>query len=340
MTKTFTVEQSNPDVLTYENIKLRLSSQCQPDNTSTFPEIADSTIISVFFQPSCSDVQLASTHRLVNSTTQTVQTLSIGGYNYSMASLKGIRLQYKGENDADYRTLHEYIKDYTGSEQNKSVLPALEGTNKLNYPIDLRSNNYTDQTYVFRAITVCNQGGEEVNNESEEIEIVRDMALPMLIATPTPASGILTTGSDMTITFNEDIKNGSLSKANNFVVEGELNETKVTHEVALSLTGNETAKTQGTMDLAGKSFSASMWLNYSSNGTLLQHGTSTNNFTVAVEGGKLAISVNDNKITSADELPKDVDLVYLLYCMLRYPAPYRFAIAAALINILILWLYV
>ena len=33
-----------------------------------------------------------------------------------------------------------------------------------------------------------------------------------------------------------------------------------------------------------------------------------------------------------------VDLVYLLYCMLRYPAPYRFAIAAALINILILWL--
>lgn len=310
MTKTFTVEQSNPDVLTYENIKLRLSSQCQPDNTSTFPEIADTTIISVFFQPSCSDVQLASTHRLVNSTTQTVQTLSIGGYNYSMASLKGIRLQYKGENDADYRTLHEYIKDYTGSEQNKSVLPALEGTNKLNYPIDLRSNNYTDQTYVFRAITVCNQGGEEVNNESEEIEIVRDMALPMLIATPTPASGILTTGSDMTITFNEDIKNGSLSKANNFVVEGELNETKVTHEVALSLTGNETAKTQGTMDLAGKSFSASMWLNCSSNGTLLQHGTSTNNFTVAVEDGKLAISVNDKKVTSTTELPKD-EWIYL-----------------------------
>jgi len=305
MTKTFTVEQSNPDVLTYENVQLRLSSQCQPDNTSTFPEIADTTTISVYFQPSCSDVQLATSHRLVNNTTQTVQTLSISGYNYSMASLKGIRLQYKGESDADFRTLHEYIKEYTGNEQNKSVLPALEGTNKLNFTLDLRSNNYTDQTYVFRAITVCNQGGEEVNNESEEIEIVRDMTLPMLIATPTPASGILTTGSDMTITFNEDIKNGSLSKANNFVVEGELNETKVTHEVALSLTGDETAKTQNTIDLAGKSFSASMWLNYSSNGTLLQHGTSTNNFTVAVEGGKLAISVNGNKTTSADELPQD-----------------------------------
>lgn len=33
-----------------------------------------------------------------------------------------------------------------------------------------------------------------------------------------------------------------------------------------------------------------------------------------------------------------LDLVYLLYCMVRYPAPYRFAIAAALINVLILWL--
>ena len=141
MTKTFTVEQSNTDVLTYENIQLRLSSQCQPDNTSTFPEIADTTTISVFFQPSCSDVQLASSHRLVNSTTQTVQTLSISGYNYSMASLMGIRLQYKGENDADFRTLHEFIRDYTGNEQNKSVLPALEGANKLNFTIDLRENN-------------------------------------------------------------------------------------------------------------------------------------------------------------------------------------------------------
>ncbi len=32
------------------------------------------------------------------------------------------------------------------------------------------------------------------------------------------------------------------------------------------------------------------------------------------------------------------DLVYLVYCLLRYPAPYRFVIAAALIDVLILWL--
>ncbi len=307
MLKTFTVEQSNPDVLNYPDIKIRIASQCQPDNTGVFPEIADTTSISVYFQPTCSDVQLASSHSLVNTDTETAQTLSISGYNYSMASLEGIRLQYKGKNDADFTTLKEYVKDAkrVASDPNLELLPALEGTKKLNFVIDLREDDFTDQTYVFRAITVCNQGGVEVNNESDEIEVVRDMARPMLIATPTPASGILTSGADMTITFNEDIQASSLTEPNNFNVVGVLNETEVAHEVALSLTGENAAKTQSTVDLNNKSFATSMWVNYTTDGTLLQHGTSSNNFTVAIKDGKLAVSVNDSKAVSTSELPKN-----------------------------------
>jgi hypothetical protein len=92
MTKTFTVEQSNPDVLTYKDIKIRISSQCQKDNTGIYPEIADTTTVSFYFQPSCSDIHLASSHSLVNTDTKTMQTLSISGYNYPMASLTGVRL--------------------------------------------------------------------------------------------------------------------------------------------------------------------------------------------------------------------------------------------------------
>ena len=305
MLKTFTVEQSNPDVLSYPDIQIRISSQCQPDNTGVFPEIADTTTVSVYFQPTCSDVNLATTHTLVNTDTETAQTLTISGYNYSMQSLEGIILQYKGKNDADFVNLQKYVKDkkLIASDPNLKELPALTGTNKLQFVIDLRKEDFSDQTYVFRAITVCNQGGVEVNNESEEIEIVRDMTRPMLIATPTPASGILTNGADMTITFNEDIQNGILYKLTNFDVLGVLNETEVAHEVALNLTGENAAKTQNTIDLSSKSFSTSMWLNYTSNGTLLQHGTSTNNFTVAIENGKLAVSVAGQKVTSTKSLP-------------------------------------
>ena len=307
MVKTFTVEQTNPDVLNYEDIKLRISSQCQPDNTGVFPEIADTTTISVYFQPTCSDVQLASTHTLVNTDTETPVTLSISGYNYSMQSLKGIRLQYKGANEANFKTIQEYSKDEASvaADKNLILLPALEGTSKLNYVIDLRQTDFSDQTYVFRAITVCDQGGIEVNNESEEVTIIRDMTRPQLIAQPTPASGILGAGDDLTITFNEDIQGGILSKPNNFDVFGVLNESYVAHDVALSMTGSIPAKTEATMDLSGKSFSTSMWLNYSSDGRLLQHGTKDQNFTVSIEEGKLAVSTGGTKVVSKEALPAD-----------------------------------
>ena len=182
MEKTLTVEQSKPDVLSYENIQLRLGSQCQKDNTGVFPEIASYTSFSAYFQPTCSDVHLAANHTLINNDTQDNLVLSISGYNYSMTSLNKIILQYKGKNDADFTTLHEYIRDYSGNEANKSALKPLVGNDKETFSIDMRKDDYKDQTYVFRAITVCNLGGE-VNNESEEVEVLRDVTSPMLIAT-------------------------------------------------------------------------------------------------------------------------------------------------------------
>jgi len=302
MVKTFTVEQSNPSVMEYHDVTIRIASQCQKDNTGIYPEIASYTSFSAYFQPTCSDVHLAANHNIVNTNTRDNLVLSISGYNYSMETLEGIRLQYKGMNDADFTTLHEYIKGYTGTESNKSALIALTGTNTLDYAIDLRKDDFADKTYVFRAVTVCEIGGE-VNNESEEVEVIRDMSVPQLIATPTPASGVLGIGDDLTITFNEDIQGGILNKPNNFTVVGVLNETEVAHEVALSLTGKNTAKTDATMDLSGKSFSASLWLNYTADGRLLMHGTKDDNFTVSIVNGQLVVNVNGSKATSTPTLP-------------------------------------
>ena len=319
MVKTISVSQTNPDVLKYENVKLRIASQCQKDNTSTYHEIADTTSFSVFFQPACSDIKLASTHTLVNSDTETPVTLSISDYNYSMASLKGVRLEYKGEHDADFRTLQEYTKDKNRlkSDPNLKELIPLEGTNKLTYLIDLRKDDFADKTYVFRAVTVCDQGGAEVNNESMEIEIVRDMTRPMLIASPSPANGILSSSDDLLITFNEDVQGSVLTKPNNFDVVGILNESEVAHDVALSLTGENPAKTEATMNLSGKSFSTNMWVNYSTDGTLLTHGSADCNFNIAIENGKLAVSVAGQKTTSTVALPKSK----WLYLNVAYEAP-------------------
>lgn len=305
--KTMTVEQSNPAVMNYENVKLRISSQCQTDNTGVFPEIADTTEISAFFQPSCSEVRLAASQRLINtSTMDTKVKMSISGYNYSMATLRGIKLQYRSLNDADFTTLQEYVKDSAllANDPNLKIMPPLTGTNTLDYTIDFADETrFADKTYIFRAITMCGYG--DVYNESEEVEIVRDMSRPQLIATPSPASGIFRSGDNISITFNEDIQNSILNSVDNFTVAGILNDSKVAHNVALNLSGDNTAKTDATIDLTDKSFTTSMWLNYSADGRLLHHGTAAAGFALDIENGKLAVSVLGDKKTSVAALPKN-----------------------------------
>ena len=321
MVKTLTVKQTNPDILNYENVTLRMSSQCDNDPMSPRGEVADYASFSVYFQPTCSDIKLESSHSLVNTDTEGPVTLSMSGYNYSMTTLKGLRLQYKAEGDADFRTLQEYTKDAArlAADPNLRELPSLEGTSKLNYVIDLRTGDFADKTYVFRAITVCDQGGKEVNNESEELTIVRDMTRPMLIATPSPANGILTSADDLLITFNEDIQGSILTKPNNFEVVGVLNESEVAHDVALSLTDNAKAKTETTVNLSGKSFAVSFWMNYATDGTLLTHGTADNSFSIAIDGGKLAVIVADTTVTSTETLPAGK----WLYMNVSYNADYK-----------------
>ena len=94
-----------------------------------------------------------------------------------------------------------------------------------------------------------------------------------------------------------------MSKANNFDVVGVLNESRVQHDVALSLTGENAAKTEAAVSLNGKSFTASMWVNYQTDGTLLKHGTKDNNFTASIVDGKLILNVAGQKVPSTVTLP-------------------------------------
>lgn len=299
--KTLTLRQSDQDVLNYENIGIRMYAVTQPD------DIYSDKTVSVQFQPSCTDIDLAATTSLVNTNSEDPIIFSMSGYDYNQASFERIRLQYKGENDANFKNLQEFVKDEKLAENdpNLKVFKALSGTEKLTHSVDLTSNDYTDQTYIFRAQTVGVRGGQEVTSESEEIRVVRDMSRPQLITNPTPTSGILTSGDNITLTFNEDVQNNILSKTSNFVVNAVMNETKVEHEVAIDLTEGSEARTTSAINLANHPFSADMWINYSADGRLLQHGSNGNCFTASIREGKLVISIDDNEIVSNETLPKD-----------------------------------
>ncbi len=310
MQKTLTIRQSDEDILEYDDIVLRMYSLSQPeDGTGNFPGIYSDQTVSVHFQPSCTDINLATSANVVNTDTEDPIILSMNGYDYNQVSFQEIRLQYKGENDANFKNLKVFVKDNEDGrkkkENDKSLdfFHALNGTDKLTYSLDLRESDFSDQTYVFRAQTVGYRGGNEVTNESEEIRIVRDMSRPQLITNPTPTNGVLNAGGSITLTFNEDINHSILTKTGNFVVTGSMNETEVAHEVALELTGSGAAKTAATIDLSNRPFSANLWIYYTADGTILQHGTAGNCFTASVRDGKLILAVGKDEVVSDVVLP-------------------------------------
>lgn len=301
VTKTLQLRQTVLDTLEYKDITLHMYALTQPD------DIFSDQSLNVSFQPSCTDIDLAVTTSVVNTESDAPVTFSMSGYDYNQASFQEIRLQYKGENDANFKNLQVFVKDKArvDADPNLKLFTALSGTEKLTRQVDLRSSDYTDQTYVFRAVTVGIRGGDEVTSQSEEIRIVRDMSRPQLITNPTPVSGILTAGGNITLTFNEDIASNVLTKTNNFIVTGMMNESEVAHDVALALNPTGVARTQADIDLSGRSFAADFWLNCSTDGTVFQHGTSGNSFTVSIREGKLVIAVGGQEAVSTKTLPKD-----------------------------------
>ncbi len=304
--KTLTLRQTNLDVLDY-NIKLYYYSTSQPDDTGIFPGIYATGDVTVQFQPFCSDIELAVSESVVNTASIAPLTFQMSGYDYNQSSFEEIRLQYKGENDANYTTLQTFVKDpaRVAADANLKLFTALKNGNKLTYAADLRNSQFSDQNYIFRALTVGYRNGNEITNSSEEIRVVRDMSRPQLLSAPTPSTGVLTASDNITIMFNEDIRHNSLSATNNFIVTGIMNESEVDHAVAMSLIGNATAKTESTINLSGRSFAVNMWLNYSHDGRILMHGTQGNCFTASIEEGKLVLAIEDTKVVSAETLPQN-----------------------------------
>ena len=301
--KTIQLKQSDLGVLDFENIQIVLKSQCQGDPTATFPVIADTVSISANFVPSCSDITLQIDERILNSYTDSDLQIVVKDFDRAFRNFKGVRIQYKGERDINWSLAKEYVVNAEDKTENNILLES----NSINYTFDMSNSALLpDQTYQFRAITMCDFGSGEIHNESETINVIKDMTKPMLLGNPSPANGILTADGEVSVTFNEDIKSSSLRDVDNFIVRAKLNGYRVDHGVAMNFTGGAPAVTEADIDLSARDFAFNFWLNYSKAGNIIEHGQASSKFVVALnDAGNLVVKINDEVYTSKTVVPAD-----------------------------------
>ncbi len=299
--KTIMLRQTDLGVLNYENIQLVLKSQCQ-GGLQFSGIIADTIEISASFTPSCSNIELEINDRILNTSTGAVLPIKVKGYNMQYSNFQGFRLQYKGTHDTDWTMIGEWLLNTDGNDK-AHLLDAGE----ITYQFDMSDNAFMpDGSYQFRAITLCNYGTGEIHNESETIEVIKDMTRPMLFGSPSPSSGILTAEGEIAVTFNEDIKATSLTDTRNFLVQGRLNGYKVEHQVAMMLQDGTAAKTVTDMHFSSTPFAINCWFNYTKEGDIITFGNATNKLVIALNNtGQMVVNVNQQTITSTNSVPRD-----------------------------------
>lgn len=300
--KQLQLEQTNQGQLAFDSIAIVLASQYQYDSSSTWDVIADTVYVSADFVPSSSAVRLLLDKNVVNTVTNDTLGITFDQFDRTYSGLKAFRVQTYAPGASDWLTLMEYVVDPKDLNQNNKLLSD-RSSEKFRYNM----HGLADGDYRFRVLSVSLYGGEEITRSSNEIAIAKDMVKPKPLGLPQPSDGILAIGDDISVTFNENIVKGALGSDGNFEVTGVLNGSRISHNTAFAMQGKEVAAaTEAEIPLAGKGFSADMWLKADGSGTILSHGNGTEKFKLALDDSRhLVVTVGNGTFTSVGTLPSD-----------------------------------
>ena len=296
ITKALQIRQTDMSKLNFEKIGIVFASTSQPG------DINDVVYLSAHFTPSSSPVSLVMNKRLMNTSNGTNLVLTFKDFDRNYTNLKAFRIQYKKQGATDWTLLKEYVLNSADKTTNNEMLPS-QGA-EVAYELPMAA--FSDGEYSFRVESASTNGLSEVHRYSDELTLTKDMQRPTPLGQPEPSNGILNIGDDLSVTFNETILKGELTKVANFKVTGVLNGAPVAHWTALSMQNTSAAaSTEASINLAGKDFSFDAWVNLSTGaGTLLSHGNGTARFAVGVDADeKLVVNIAGNTYTSTATVP-------------------------------------
>lgn len=317
-----TLEVHKGTVMNYDNLRLKLQSQCQSDPTDFLDDIMDDVVFSVHYIPSATDVKISkpSNNWTYNTQLPTVEEegvkkhymeVVLDGFDVNYDNFHRIMLQYKpaSASDNDWTTLMSYYNDQAlydqaiaNGQNAEMILAADAGTIKYKWMLD----DLQDQHYDLRAVGTSMINNVEYEKVSEVYTGVKDMYNPRLFGSAQPANGVLTINDEIRLNFNETIAEGYLTD-NNFQVTGVRNGAQTDHAVSVYLDGvNDRLTTEFARNWNEKDLTIEMWIlaDKAQDAVLFSQGNDDNAIELGITADNhLKVKVGKKEITSNEAVP-------------------------------------
>ncbi len=322
LTKTLTLHQTRLDVLDYQDIKLKFSSICD----TTIYKIQK---INVTYVPSCSDLEIALDRQIINVKDTGALQVTFKNFNQEYKNFLGIQLQYKMDGDTQWKSIL-YAKDVNAQGRlnsmnlTSSLIPNVGNTYVSSFSKPLSFRGLNDGNYTIRAKTLCDNGTQiPIYNMTEEYKVIKDVESPRSMGVPSPANGILTPETEISVTFNENIQTTKLIPAN-FEVKGVLNNAAMQHAEGVAFDGSSKSQafTESTISLQNNSFAIEAWVRPDVDcpdfGNLFTIGTGVNKVALNMKQTAIEVRVNDALIATRNI--EDITIPDWQYVSLWYDA--------------------
>ncbi len=268
--KLLVVKQGDRSITDYDNIKLVLKSEKDASVES------EPVLLHVQFVPASAHVDLEVDHTILNKAFRDDNdgiTATMKNLDRLDDGLQGIRLRYRRKGTDTWNV----IKQWT-------TLASLLGEGYEAMPdsssFAAKVTFLDDGLYELQAQTFGKYGNDDVTYESNIVEVTQDTHGPKILGMPSPENGQITylNRNNMHIRFNESLNGNTLSKSDNFRIEGGMNNVVsggAYPDVAVQLNG-ERIETEALYDLVSGDYAFDLWLYRQGDGTIISLGTDNN----------------------------------------------------------------
>lgn len=197
-----TVEKG-PVAFDYTDLRVAISADCEVfDRSNTINERFYKTVdFNVGFVEGCSAVDVAFPLQdwVINPSANGRQEVVIANYDTDHEDLEEIRMQYR-------------LVGGSGIWINFDTIPKID-LGPVNTTSIWNIDNLSDASYEVRAVTIC-KGGLPAGS-SDFIQGIIERRSPQVLGTPQPADGVLSSGDEISITFDENITCTGIQTAEN-----------------------------------------------------------------------------------------------------------------------------